>query len=1177
MRFRRPRATRNGVARGSRHVRPAGVVAAATVMTVALAYAASGVASTSEAQQVSKFTATPLEADGAPIEVAKSRVGRIAETDPELLGRSDSTPVNVIVKLDYDSVATYTGGVQGLAATSPKTTGKKLKQNKGAVDAYLAHAEDVEQDIVSDIQGAVSNETVRASYRVAYGGVAMQLPANEIDDLLAVDGVVAVQEDELAQPQTTVTPDFTGASAVWPSLGGSSKAGEGVIVGVLDTGIWPQHPSFADPGIGPPPRGPLPDGSYVCQFGNAGDAPFGCNDKLIGAHALTSTYLTVFNALPGENCINEPTNVCSARDADGHGTHTSSTAAGSPVGATPLLGVNRGPISGMAPGAHLIMYRVCLTQGCFQTDSVAAVDQAIRDGVDVLNFSIGGGTSAYTDPVELAFLDAYEAGILVNASAGNSGPGAGSAGHAGPWTNTVGASTSNRHFVGSLTIRAANGDTFTAQGATITPGVSTPTPVVLGSEIPGQPDDMCRRAGVTPTDAAGGTAPPVNFTAGQAAGKIVVCRRQVGARVHKSNNVFLGNGVGMILYNGTPNLGINTDNHWVPSIHLENTAAGTHPLIAFLNSHTGEVATFTSGAATSVPGDVMTSFSSRGPIGDFIKPDVTAPGIQILAGHTPDPHDTNFVVGPRDQLFQAIAGTSMSSPHSAGISALVKDAHPDWTPGQIKSALMTSSLQSVLKQDGVTPSDPFDRGAGSIRANRAVSPTVTFDVTAQQYVNSATDPLNRVHLNLPSINANPMPGLVTTERTFKNVSGTNQPFKVSASSSAGTSISVNPGTVVVGAGETATIEVTIDATGAPNGQYFGQVTLDPNKPGYNDVVLPVAFRKAQSGVNPFLHSCTPTTIERGESADCVVQAQNLSPVPAQARIEVRGPQNGQLTIQNVSAPGVAMGPGGNGFTWNGTLTPALGPKIDALTPGGSPAGYLPLRLFGIGPIAGMTDDALANFTVPNFLFGTEVYNQLGVTSNGYVVVGGGTAADLNFRPHAFPDPVRPNNVLAPYWTDLNPPAGPVGSGVRIATLTDGVDTWIVVDWENVPVFTGPLPRERSFQIWIGINSGANPGEDVTFAFGNMGPGDQTAGLNTGAENRDGTSGKNLFTPPVFSSFPASNSDLTVETSPPTPGGTVMITYDAFGRNAGEHDIFATLASSIVQGLTTDKETITVTP
>ena len=225
-------------------------------------------------------------------------------------------------------------------------------------------------------------------------------------------------------------------------------------------------------------------------------------------------------------------------------------------------------------------------------------------------------------------------------------------------------------------------------------------------------------------------------------------------------------------------------------------------------------------------------------------------------------------------------------------------------------------------------------------------------------------------------------------------------------------------------------------------------------------------------------------------------------MPAQANLRVEGPQNGQLTIQNVSAPGVPLGPGGNGFTWSGTLTPALAPTIDSLvvpaappSPGG---GYLPLRLFGIAPIAGMTDDAIANFGVPAFKYGQETYDSIGVTSNGYVVIGGGTSQDLIFQPQTFPNPTRPNNVLAPYWTDLNPPAGPAGSGVRIATLTDGTNTWIVVDWENVPVFTGNA--QRSFQMWIRV--GAT--EDITFAFGaNMGPGDVGVGLNTGAENRDG--------------------------------------------------------------------------
>jgi subtilisin family serine protease len=1128
-------------AAGSRRMRLAALLAVLTALVVVLGSSAGA--------QTPTLTATALEPDGAPIQGAKSLVGKIAQSDPALLGRSDSTPVNVMVKLDYDSVATYSGGVQGLAATSPKATGKKLKQNKAAVDAYTSHVADVEQDIVSDIHNAVSDETVRSSYRIAYGGVEMQLPANQIDELLSVDGVVAVQQDSLEQPLTSVTPAFTGASAVWPSLGGSSKAGEGVIVGVLDTGVWPEHPSFNDPGIS------HPGGTYACQFGVAGDAPFTCNDKLIGAYAKTATYLSVLNALPGENCINEPTNVCSARDADGHGTHTSSTAVGGPVATAPLFGTNRGPVSGMAPGAHLIMYRVCLNQGCFGSDSVSAVNQAILDGVDVINFSISGGNSAYTDPVELAFLDAYAAGILVNASAGNAGPGAGTANHAGPWTNTVGASTSNRHFVGSLTLRASNGDTFTAQGATITAGIAAATPVVRANAVAGQPNDLCQPA----SEAAGA----VNFAPGSLAGKIVVCRREVGARVLKSYNASLGGAAGMILYNGTPNLGVNTDNHWVPSIHLENTAPGTHPLIAFLTGHTGVTATFTTGAPTAVRGDVMTSFSSRGPLGDFIKPDVTAPGIQILAGNTPDPHDTNFVVGPPGQLFQAIAGTSMSSPHSAGIAALVKAAHPNWTPGQIKSALMTSSVQDVLKENGVTPSDPFDRGAGSIRANRAVAPTVTFDVTAAQYVASATDPLNRINLNLPSINANPMPGLVTTKRTMKNVTDTNQVLKASASAPAGASIDVQPGTIVVNPGETAEITITINATSLPDGQYFGQITLDPNKPGYNDVVLPVAFRKGQ-GVNSLVHSCTPTTIGIGAHSDCVVEAQNLSPVPAQASLKVEGPQSGQLTIENVSAPGVPMGPGGNGFTWSGTLTPALAPTIDALRVPAvppSPAGFLPLSLFGVTPVAGMGDETIANFNVPAFQFGRETYTRIGFTSNGYAVVGGGVAQDVVFVPQTMPNPTRPNNVLAPYWTDLH--MGRAGAALRVGTLTDGVDTWLVGEWIG-KVFDSNATR--SFQIWIQL--GATEG--VWYAFGaDMGAGD-AGGLNTGAENRDGSSGKNL------GSIPASGSDLFVATSGPTPGGKVTITYDAFGRNAGVHDILASYASNLVQGVTTDRETITVT-
>jgi subtilisin family serine protease len=1098
------------------------------------------------------FTVTPLAADEV-IEADKSRSGQLAQTDPGLLGRTDRERINVLVKFDYDPVASYAGDTAGLAATSPEVTGKSLKANARAVQAYLAHIEKKEQRISSDIQAGVAGVEIRDSFRVAYGGVAMSLPANQVGNLLKIDGVAAVQRDDLRQPQTDATPEFLGAPDVWAQLGGQPTAGEGVIVGVLDTGIWPEHPSWEDPGID------HPGGTFGCEFGDGtdpllGDA-FTCNDKLIGAYAHTDTYMAVIGAIDGEFC-NNTTDECSARDAEGHGTHTSSTAAGAPVEEAPLFGVDRGPISGMAPGAHVIMYRVCMDQGCFGSDSVSAVEQAITDGVDVLNFSISGGSSAFTDPVELAFLDAYAAGILVNASAGNAGPGAGTANHAGPWTNTIAASTSDRHFVGDLTI-AAGGDSFAVQGATITAGISTPTEVIRGTDVPGY--DVPGDDPGAPDDEEACLGP---LPAGSVTGKIVVCQRIVGARVDKSFNVLQGGAVGMILYNGAPNLGVNTDNHWVPSIHIEhNGPAGEHPLVTFLAAHSGETATFTSGVATTVVGDVMTSFSSRGPVGDFLKPDVTAPGIQILAGHTPEPIGT--VNGPPGELFQAIAGTSMSSPHAAGVSALVKAVHPDWTPGQIKSALMTSSLQDVLKQDGVTPATPFDRGAGAIRANRAAGPTVTFDVAASDYFASASDPLGRLHLNLPSIYANPMPGAVATERTFTNVSGSSQAFAVDVDAPAGVTIDVKPSQFTLAAGATQKIKVVISAPQVANGFYFGQITLDAAGSAV-DAVIPVAFNKTQGNIS-LQHDCDPLTIDLGETTECEATVQNLAPVAAAAQLTVSGPKARQLEITQFDAPAKKNGP--NGFTWKGTLSPALPPTVDSVAPGESPFGYLPLSGFGFTPVAGMGDETIVNFTIPavlpGFQFGSETYRRIGATSNGYAVVGGGTGADVEFDPpDDLPDAARPNNVLAPFWTDLN---FADGGELRAGFLGDDGVVWLILDWEAVPEFGTGGAIDNSFQIWIEL--GAN--EDITYTYGAI-MGDGTAeGLIVGAENRAGTSGA------TYDAVPTAGLELVVVTSPPTPGGSQTIGYTAVGNVTGVWTLRAAATSNVTTGTTVDEVNITV--
>jgi hypothetical protein len=1104
------------------------------------------------------------------LDAPKSVSGRLAQTDQSLLGRTSSAQVNVMVKLDYDAIASYAGGIPGLRATSPSVTGRSLDRNAAAVAAYRSHVLGIERRALGAIDAEIPRATPGSSFRFAYGGFSLQLPANQVGALLQIPGVAAAQKDELHQPLVEEPYQTIGAQAVWNELDGSTFTGQGVVVANLDTGVWPENPMFEDKGLAAPPGGP-----YGCEFGLSGDPndpPFACNHKLIGARAFLDTYTTFIGAEEGEYCDTvgtDPNVVCSARDADGHGTHTLSTAAGDFVATAEMWGIDRGPTSGMAPGAHVIGYRVCLDQGCFGSDSVAAVNQAILDDVDVINFSISGGNNAFTDPVELAFLDAYANGALVNASAGNAGPGPATANHAGPWTNTVAANYPARIYEATLHLAASNGDTLDATGVTITPGISTPTLVVRPSAVPRYPgNNTCDEP----------------FADGSVAGMIVLCDRgNPAGRAASGFNVLQGDGAGMILAN-VGHQDLFTDLHWLPAIMLddgtwEGVAQPGSAVRTFVSKHRRTTATFTTGTRTAQTPDIMTTFSSRGPLGDWIKPDVTAPGIEILAGRSPQPWAGAIPSGPPGDFFMAIAGTSMSSPHAAGVSALVRAAHPTWTPGQVKSALMTSSIQEVLKPDGLTPADPFNMGAGSIRADRAIHPTLTFDVSAAQYAALAADPLHRIDANIPSVNAPTMSGSVTTTRTALNVSGGSRSFTVHTSAPAGGAIVVSPSNFSLAAGATKELTITIDGEAlAPNRQYFGSITLDAAGAA-KDVFIPVAFFKRQGAVT-LTHTCSPTSIPQGTSASCEVRAQNLAPVDAQTHVDVNSPDPSALGIVNAAATTNPTSSGtltprpDRGFDWDGTLSAAIAPTVDSITPGGSPAGgYLPLSGFGVAPVGGMGDESIANFTVPQFLWGDEPYTRVGLTSNGYVVVGGGTSTDVEFVPQTMPDPARPNNVIAPWWTDIDlSQAATPNTGVRITILTDGADDWLVVDYEDVATFGTCTPGPcdiHDFQVWIGLTGDANPGEDVTMAHGDLGVGSPD-GLNAGAENRDGSSGVNM------SPLPTDNTDWTINTSPPTPGGFVEITYDALGKKRGVFVIPARMTSDQTVGITTARVTLTVT-
>ena len=732
------------------------------------------------------FTATgltPVER----IEGHKSASSQLADSDPGLLARKDSSLVHAMIKLDFDAIASYAGGIDGLAATSPSVTGKGLTGKSAAEKAYGRYINQKADAFTTALKRAVRGASVSRTFDTVYGGVAATFPASAAKSIAAMPGVVAVQYDALQQPLTDASPDFLDAGPVYDALGSTANAGQGVIFGDLDTGIWPEHPSFADLGnLSAPP--PTADGhARGCNFGDnpltqAVDV-FQCNNKVIGGVWETQTY-DHFQA----GTASADTYAGTARDGDGHGTHTTSTAAGNIVDSVPVLGVDRGPIHGLAPGAWIIEYKVCGPAGCYSSDSAAAVEQAILDGVNVINFSISGGASPFTDPVELSFLDAYAAGVFVSASAGNSGPAASTTDHLSPWVTTVGASTQTREFATTLTLTAANGDTFTADGASITSGVAE-YPVVMAQDVPGytdadgNPDPLC---GAEPT------------TSDVFAGMIIACQRGGAlARAWKGYVAYEGGAEGMILYN--PSLAdVETDNHWLPAIHLADGTA----FVAFMGSHAGVTGSFPAAEKRNGQGDVMAAFSSRGPAGLFIKPDVTAPGVEILAGNTPTPEEPTSAngAGPADEYYQAIAGTSMSAPHVAGAALLVMAVHPGWTPGEIKSALMTTATTNVVKEDLTTPADPFDMGSGRIDIGAAASAPLVFNETADDFFAMGNDPTQAGQLNLASIDATVMPGHMVVTRTVTNTTSKPQHVSVSTSSPSGTTISVSPNKFTVAPG-----------------------------------------------------------------------------------------------------------------------------------------------------------------------------------------------------------------------------------------------------------------------------------------------------------------------------------------------------------------------------------------
>lgn len=1045
--------------------------------------------------------------------------------------------VSVIIKLDEDSVASYSGDIPGFEATSPRITGqKKLNPNSAAVKKYQDLLQHNHADFESALSQEIPNAQVTQSYELIVGGVAALIPVSELMTLQKLDGVEGVYLDELNQLDTETSPGFIGADDLWVDLGGQSQAGEGIIVANIDSGIWPEHPSVSDPDPDGNPY-PAPPGYWNgtgCDFGNTAfnpnDVPFTCNNKLLGAYDFTATYSAVVGLIPTE--------FSSARDSNGHGTHTLTTAAGNGNVPANIYGIPRGAVSGIAPRAHVVAYKACGLDGCFNSDTSAAIQQAVADGVDIVNYSISGGGSPYDDVVSLAMLDAYNAGTLVVPSAGNSGPGPDTVAHREPWTLTVGASTSNRHFISTIDLVAANRDTLQLSGASVTAGVTTPTEVIYA---PGGSDDLC----LTPF-------PPGTFD-----GEIVICKRGVIARVAKSFNVAAGGAGGLLLYNPSQQ-GLSTDNHFLPSVHLENDSGEL--LVDFMDSHATVTGTFTQGEATTVQGDKMADFSSRGGPGQTLgisKPDVTAPGVQILAGQTPLPENQDG--GFPGQLFQSIQGTSMSAPHATGAAAIVKAAHPDWTPGQIKSALMMTALtDGVTKEDGTTAADAFDYGSGRILPDAAADAQLTIAETGANYL-ALKD--NLWDANYPSLYVPVLAGAITVQRTVTNTAASDGVWKLAVDSPSDLEVSVPHNIWVMANGDT-TFNIELDGRHLAVGE-VAHATLTFTKANQpmkgQELHFPITVVKGEGGVT-IDTTCDPVSVEKGATTDCTITVENTTFNTQDVRVTDSIPS--RLRLDRTSVEGGSVR--GNAIEFSGSLFGASPPAPDVeIDPLASPAGYLPLSIFGALDI-GATDESIANFNVPSFTYAGESYSRIGIVSNGYVVVGGGTGADVDFINTDLPDASVPNNVLAPFWTDLNPASG---GRVLITFLTDGSDLWTVVEWESVPNWGDG--ETNTFQIWIGSNTDANPGEDISFTYGpDISDGDG-GWLTVGVENAFGNEGGTVYfdgagTPPS-PSYPGGDYEVDVFSVPGAPGETHTISFTAEGKTVGEWWNYATLWTSSIAG------------
>jgi hypothetical protein len=792
-----------------------------------------------------------------------------------------------IVQLQAEPAAAYKGDIPGLAATRP-APGVAFDYHTAPVADYVRYLGAQKGAVLATIASA----PVLADYDVVINGFAVLLTDAEVLALKNNPAVVDIQADAARKYDTVTTSAFLGLSApggLWSQLaGGALVKGENMVVGIVDGGIWPENTAFADrvDANGRPTfdaAGTLaytsPPDTFTggCMAGEGFDPLVHCNNKLIGAKYFNTGFRASGQTLNWSDYVSpRDSNIGSngvSTGHGGHGDHTASTAAGNANNPVTLAGAFMGLASGMAPRARVASYKICwtydnpaepdgtkATNSCFNSDAVSAIDAAVRDGVNVINYSISGSQTSSVDVVETAFYRAALANVFVAASAGNSGPGQAVA-HISPWLTTVAASTHDRNYVADVTL--GSGVKYTGASVNGTPVASTQVIRAEDAGVGGGNANLCYSGAPA--------APQVLLDPVKVAGKIVVCTRGTNARVDKSLAVLNAGGVGMILAdNGA---GLVAEAHSVPTVHVSQ--ADGSAVKAYVAAQ-GAAARAALGTFYNkpIPAPIMAGFSSRGPNGgdaNILKPDLTAPGVDVIASVTPALNQAEHTAVINGTLvppgaFASYQGTSMSSPHVAGVALLLRQAHPSWSPAAVKSALMTTAYSTL--NDGVAGQSngllPWAQGAGHIDPNRATDPGLVYDAGKADYV-AYNCKINRAsvspasdcttygvldetyNLNLPSITVAQVQGATTVRRSVTNVGGATATYTASASVP-GFSTVVTPSSLTLAPGAAGSFTVRLTNAGAAQSVWqFGSLSWAD---GSHTVKIPVTARAGLAVTSP---------------------------------------------------------------------------------------------------------------------------------------------------------------------------------------------------------------------------------------------------------------------------------------------------------------------------------------